>query len=378
MMSLRDPPPTPAAFVSFGQLLRYLRRRAQLTQRELALAAGCSTTEIARLEHDQPSAELAALAVQLVLALRLVPASAWASRLHELAHTASPSLPAGARASEPRMPPDAHAAPSPRAAPLLMTKLYVPRARPTLVVRPRLIERLHAGLIGKLTLIAAPAGFGKTTLLAEWLHQRIKDEGSRMKNDDVNATGQPSSFIPQPSNAAWVALDAGDNDPTRFWTYVIAALDTLTPGVGASATALLQSPQPPPIETVLATLLNALSTQPPEKMRERPDVLVLDDYHMIAARPIHQALTTLIDYLPPHVHLVIASRTDPPMPLARWRVRGALAELRANDLRFTPAESAAFLSEVMGLPLTAADSAALEARTEGWIAGLQLGRLRAG
>jgi LuxR family maltose regulon positive regulatory protein len=232
---------------------------------------------------------------------------------------------------------------------LLAIKLHVPLVQPNLVPRPRLIARLRAGMSGKLTLIAAPAGFGKSTLLATWL-----------------------ANLP---TCAWLSLDASDNDPTRFWSYLSAALDTIAAGVGASALALLQAPQPPPIEVLLTTLLNAISTQAPKQLREQPGVLVLDDYHLIEAQPIHQALTTLIDYLPPHVHLVVASRTDPPLPLSRWRARGALVELRTSDLRFTSAETAAFLVEMMGLPLSAADSAALEARTEGWIAGLQLAAL---
>jgi LuxR family maltose regulon positive regulatory protein len=180
--------------------------------------------------------------------------------------------------------------------------------------------------------------------------------------------GNPKSKIQIPL-VAWVSLDTADSDPVRFWSYVIAALDMLEPDCGAVALALLQSPQPPPIETVLTPLLNALSTLPADA------VLVLDDYHLIDTPAIHTALTFLLDYLPPCLHLVITTRADPPLPLTRLRARGQLTELRATDLRFTANEAAAFLTELMGLPLSADDVAALEARTEGWIAGLQLAAL---
>ncbi|HEX9370814.1 MAG TPA: hypothetical protein VF897_07395, partial [Roseiflexaceae bacterium] len=165
------------------------------------------------------------------------------------------------------------------------------------------------------------------------------------------------------------SLDAGDNDPTRFWSYVCAALETLLPGVAERALALLQSSQPPPAETLLPGLLNAVSA------RAAACVLVLDDYHVIEAAAIHAGLTFLLDHLPPRLHLVIASRADPPLPLPRLRARGELTELRAAELRFTPEEAASFLTAVMGLPLSPQEVAALETRTEGWIAGLQLAAL---
>jgi ATP/maltotriose-dependent transcriptional regulator MalT/class 3 adenylate cyclase len=235
---------------------------------------------------------------------------------------------------------------------LLTTKLFAPPARANVVLRPRLIAQLQAGLNGKLTLIAAPAGFGKTTLLSAW-----------------RATTAEAG-IP----FAWVSLDSADNDPLRFWSYVIAALDTLAPGVGAPALALLQSPQPPQIEVILTTVLNAFSAAYAIS-RVADVVLVLDDYNVITAASIHRALALLLDYAPPHLHLVIATRADPALPLARLRARGAVTELRSNDLRFTPDEVVTFLDQVMGLSLNAADLAALEARTEGWIAGLQLAAL---
>jgi LuxR family transcriptional regulator, maltose regulon positive regulatory protein len=233
---------------------------------------------------------------------------------------------------------------------LLETKLYVPRSRRGLVPRPRLSERLDRGTASKLTLVSAPAGFGKTTLVTEWL---------------AAGSGAPATERP----AAWLSLDRADNDPASFWTYVIAALRTVASGVGESALTLLQAPQPPPIETVLTALLNDLGATAGDI------VLVLDDYHVIDASEVQGGMAFLLDHLPPWLHVVIASRADPALPLARWRARGELVEIRAADLRFTPDEAAAYLNEMMGLQLTAQDVAALEARTEGWIAALQLAAL---
>ena len=233
------------------------------------------------------------------------------------------------------------------AGPLLETKLYVPRLRRGLVARPRLIERMNRGAESKLTLLSAPAGFGKTTLLTEWLAAAPVDGRS----------------------AAWLSLDPADNQPAFFWTYLVAALQTVAPGVGAKALSLLRGPQPPPIETILATLLNELGAVPNEV------VLVLDDYHVIDAHDINDGMAFLLEHLPPQVYLVITTRADPALPLARLRARGELVEIRAADLRFTPEEAAAYLNEVMGLGLAARDVAALEGRTEGWIAALQLAAL---
>ena len=239
---------------------------------------------------------------------------------------------------------------SPGPAALLETKLYVPRSRRDRVPRPRLIERLDRGTALKLTLVSAPAGFGKTTLLAEWL-----------------AAG-PARPAAQ-RLVAWLSLDRADNDPVSLWTYVIAALRTAAPGVGDSALALLQAPRPPPIETVLTALLNDLGATAADI------VLVLDDYHVVDASEVQDEMAFLLDHLPPQLHVVIAGRADPALPLARLRARGELAEIRAAELRFTPGEAAAYLTETMGLPLTAQDVAALEGRTEGWIAALQLAAL---
>jgi LuxR family maltose regulon positive regulatory protein len=232
-------------------------------------------------------------------------------------------------------------------APLLETKFYIPRSRRGLVPRPRLSERLDRGTASRLTLVSAPAGFGKTTLLTGWLAER--PAGGRL--------------------VAWLSLDRADNDPVSFWTYVIAALRTVASGVGETARTLLQAPQPPPLETVLTALLNDLGASADDI------VLVLDDYHVIDASDVQDEMAFLLDHLPPWLHVVIASRADPALPLPRWRARGELVEIRAAELRFTPDETAAYLNEMTGLQLTAPDVAALEARTEGWIAALQLAAL---
>ncbi|MEZ4737658.1 MAG: hypothetical protein R3E79_62070 [Caldilineaceae bacterium] len=230
------------------------------------------------------------------------------------------------------------------ALPLLRTKLYALLPRPGLVPRPHLWARLQDWPQRWLTLISAPAGFGKTTLVSAWLAQ---------------------------SNAAvaWLALDEEDNDPTRFLLYLITALQSQDPALGSSALALLTAFQPPAAKTILTLLINEVEP------RTAPLVLVLDDYDAITIPAIHDAVAFLIEHLPPAFHLVITTRVDPPLPLARWRVRNQLTEIRADDLRFTPVEAATFLNQVMGLTLTDAQIATLETRTEGWIAGLQLAAL---
>jgi LuxR family maltose regulon positive regulatory protein len=232
------------------------------------------------------------------------------------------------------------------AAPILATKLYIPPARPKIVGRASLIVRLKEGLQSPsgVTLISAPAGFGKTTLVSEW----------------VMSCKRP---------AAWLSLDEGDNDPARFLTYLISAVQIISPNLGAQLLEVLQSPQPPPPEFILTTLLNEIITIPGSF------ILVLDDYHMIDSRVVDNALTFLLEHLPPQMHLVITTREDPDLPLARLRARGQLTELRASDLRFTFAEAAEFLNQVMGLKISEENITALETRTEGWIAGLQLAAL---
>ena len=224
---------------------------------------------------------------------------------------------------------------------ILATKLYLPALRSSSVLRPRLSNRLNAGLHGKLTLISAPAGFGKTTLVTEWI---ASDE----------------------RKVAWLSLDDGDSDPVRFMTHFIAALQTVEPQMGTELLKLLNSPQPPPIDSLLTPLLNEIVTTPDDF------VLVLDDYHVLDSVDIDAALVFLIDNQPPQMHLVITTREDPRLSLARLRVRGQLSEIRAADLRFTTDEAAEFLSQAMGLSLSPQNVAALEQRTEGWIAGLQL------
>src|SRR5438067_12364913 len=231
--------------------------------------------------------------------------------------------------------------------PILATKLYLPRLRPNVVSRPRLLERLNEGLHRKLTLISAPAGFGRTTLVSAW----------------VEASARPRA------RTAWLSLDEGDNDPARFLAYLVAALQTIAANIGEGVLGVLQSSQPPPSEAILTALLNEITTLPDNF------VLVLDDYHVLDAKPVDIALSYLVEHLPPQMHLVIATREDPQLPLARLRARSQLTELRAADLRFTASEAAEFLNQIMGLSLSAADIAALEDHTEGWIAGLQLDAL---
>jgi LuxR family transcriptional regulator, maltose regulon positive regulatory protein len=231
--------------------------------------------------------------------------------------------------------------------PLLSTKLHPSQARPKLVARPRLTESLIRDPGRRLTLLSAPAGFGKTTLLNEWIRSRTVD----------------GRFI------AWVSLDEADNDPVRFLSYLVAALRTVEERVGEGVLAALRSPEPPRIEVVLGTLVNELTELPGEI------AIILDDYHVIDSESVHGIVSFLLEHLPESVHLVISSRVDPPLPLARLRARGQMTELHAADLRFTPEEAAAFLKDVMGLELSADNVSALEGITEGWIAALQLAAL---
>ena len=233
---------------------------------------------------------------------------------------------------------------------LLKTKLHIPPVRRPLVSRPRLVGRLHVALTMRegvrpaLTLISAPAGFGKTTLLSE-----------------CAARCGPS--------VSWLSLDEQDNNATLFWSYVIVALQTLYDDVGATVLNVLQTPRGTPSEALLGQLLNQIAEIP------EPIALILDDLHVITNPQIHEALVYFLEHLPAQMHLVVSSRADPPWPLARWRARGQVAELRTDDLRFTPGETAAFLNDAMGLGLSPEDVTALGARTEGWIAGLQLAAL---
>lgn len=226
---------------------------------------------------------------------------------------------------------------------LLATRLYVPRARRTLVSRERLLSRLDAINDARLCLISAPPGFGKTTLLADWI---------------ATHAGR--------HNVAWLSIEAADSDPVTFWTDVIAAVQSVAPVAGVDAAASLRAQPAPTLEPVLTSLLNDLGDHPADL------VLVLDDYHAITAPAVHEGLAFFIDHLPSNVHLAISSRADPPLPLARLRARGELIEVRAADLRFLPGETEAYLNDAMHLALSERDLALLEERTEGWVAALQL------
>ena len=229
---------------------------------------------------------------------------------------------------------------------LLATKLHVPRPQPGFVPRPRLVQALSQGLARGRVLICAPAGFGKTSLLADW----------------ARSGGRP---------VAWLGLDAGDNDPSRFWRYVVAALDRAQPGIAERLGPLLGPPAPRSFEGLVTALINELADQP-----GRDEVLlVLDDYHLVDAGPVHESVAFLLENLPPGLLLVVSGRTDPPLPLARLRARGQLAELRAAELRFTTEEAAALLGVAAGPVLPDTAVAALTSRTEGWAAGLQLAAL---
>src|SRR5215472_7672830 len=229
---------------------------------------------------------------------------------------------------------------------LLATKLHVPRLQPGFVYRPRLGEALDEGLARRLILVCAPAGFGKTALLAHWARSRDR-------------------------LVAWLSLDAADNDPARFWRHAMAALDQVRPGIGERAGPLLGPPAPPSFEGLVTALINELAAWPGED----EVLLVLDDYHLIDAEQVHGPLELLVERLPPGLHLVLASRSDPPLPLARLRAGRQLAELRAAELRFTAGEAGSLLGEAIGADLDTAAVAALTSRTEGWAAGLQLAAL---
>jgi LuxR family maltose regulon positive regulatory protein len=250
----------------------------------------------------------------------------------------------------------------PRGSDLLETKLYARPARANLVSRPRITRLLDDGLCASLILVSAPAGFGKTTLLAEWLSS--KDQRGRQKEEVEETKG-----LLHPFKSTWLSLDVADNDPARFWTYVILSLQAIHDELGETALAQLRSPQPPPAQLILPTLLNEI-----ESLHARA-VLVLDDYHVITSTAVHSTLTFFLENLPPTLRLVISTRSDPPIPMAKLRSRGQVVEVRADKLRFTPDEAAAFLTQTMGLALSSEQVAALAERAEGWIAGLQMAAL---
>lgn len=236
------------------------------------------------------------------------------------------------------------------AATILETKLFPPPMRESLVHRPRLTALLDQSLTCAFTLISAPPGFGKTTLIGDW------HAGHRARHES-------------PVALAWLSLDADDNDPTRFFSHLIAALQKVHPRLAESAIALLQSAPPPPPHTIVTLLINELSVQASQS------VLVLDDYHIIESRVIHEAMTLMIERLPNTLHVIITTRADPPFPLARWRTRGQMVEVRQHDLRFTPAEVTQLMKQTAAITFSSSDIALLETRTEGWVAALQLAAL---
>ncbi len=244
---------------------------------------------------------------------------------------------------------------------ILTTKLYIPPPRPNLVRRSHLWTRLTEGLHRKLTLVSAPAGFGKTTLISSWIDGlQTTEAGQDLRTD------RPSTFD---YRVAWLSLDKQDSDPVRFLTYLVAALQRINPDLGSGLLDQLHAPLTPPVEPLLTTLLNRVTTL------SRKLVVVLDDYQSVEDKAVDKILAFLLEHLPPQMHLVITTRADPQLPLARYRARGQLTELRAGDLRFTHAEAADFLERVTGVSLTEEEIAALEHRTEGWIAGLQMAAL---
>ena len=227
---------------------------------------------------------------------------------------------------------------------LLVTKLFIPSTGPDLVPRQRLYKRLDEGLTRKLTLVSASAGFGKSTLLASWLSER----------------DQP---------AAWLSVDQGDNDPVRFWTYLIAAIQTTHPEIGAEARQIVSAPQLRSTEPVVISLINDISQLPHDM------IVVLDDYHLIEAEQVHAGLSYLLEHQPPNLHIVLSTRVDPSISLARLRAHSQLIEIRAEDLQFSTQEAATLLNEKMGLNLKPKHIEALNTHTESWIVGLQLAAL---
>ena len=234
--------------------------------------------------------------------------------------------------------------------PLLTTKFHLPSRRADVVSRPALIERLNAGLSGKLTLVTAPAGFGKSTLIADWI-----------------ISGLSTTYQ---ERTTWLSLDRADNTPPQFWTYLVAAFQRVNPAIGKTFQTAFQAAAPlPPIEIALTSLINEIA------LDTRPLLVGLDDYHEITNPKIHQGLAFLIENLPSNLHLVILSREDVPFPVSRYRVNGQLTEIRAADLRFSQRESVTLLNDLFALSLSPDDVEALNARTEGWVAGLQLAAL---
>lgn len=255
---------------------------------------------------------------------------------------------------------------------LLQTKLHIPSPLPFLVPRPQLLQKLKAGLPGRLTLVSAPAGYGKTTLVAHWL---LNLEGEAWhpapEHTPISLADQESAAAqagPQSPATAWLSLDESDNDPARFLAYLLAALQTAAPQVGLDAQALLQSPQPP-LQEAYVTLLNDVAAH------DTPLILALDDYHLVTTALVHRQVSFLLEYAPDHFHLILLTRADPPLPLSRLRARGQLNEIRQEDLRFSSLEAGDFFRKLGTPNLSPGQVAALETRTEGWVAGLQMAAL---
>jgi ATP/maltotriose-dependent transcriptional regulator MalT len=355
--------------MAFGQWLKRQRHMLDLTREALAERVGCAPSALQKIEQSvrRPSRAMAERLLDVlnvapserdellrVARLPVSPAVSAARSAQALATSpsngASHDVPGARTAQSPLVadtPPSAHRTDSRSARPLVLTKIRPPRFRRRIVLRERLTEVLNADGGGTLTLVVAPAGFGKTTLLTAWIE------------------GLPEE---QPRRVAWLSLEPGDHDLVQLLRYLIAALQRCQPTLGETALQLLDTPQPS-IESVLTLLINDLTLLEPELH------LVLEDYHLVHAPAIHQAFRFLIDHLPPQLHLIIATREDPPLPLARLRARQQVHEIRAADLRFTRDEVAAFFAESMGLALDEEEIAALEQRTEGWVAGLQFAAL---
>ena len=325
--------------LSFGADLRRLRQAAGLTQEQLAGHAGLTVEAIRALEHDERKRLSPHMVEALVAALQLRDHKR-AALLAAISGHQVADVPDETRTDSPNA---GAVAGDAQTSPLLLMKIHAPRVTTGVVDRPRLLARLRAGVDRALTLVAAPAGYGKTTLVAQQL-----------------------AALPEPS--AWLSLDSGDNDPATFARYLVAAVRSVTASVSGPTRNLVQAAAPR-LESVLLSLSNDLAALPHDL------IVVLDDYHLLTNPTIHAAMAFLLDHLPPLLHFVIVTREDPPFPLAKLRARRQLVEIRAADLRFTAEETASFLHEEVGQSLRAEDVARLGERTEGWIAGLHLAAL---
>lgn len=366
-MSPQEQAVKPESFTTFGELLRYLRKRSQLSRAELARAAGYSESLVARLELNQRRPDPVTIQARFVPALELDTEPAWVERLLTLA--AGSETIKTEKQGAPDIGNSSVLTPSrfDAASWLLATKLFVPHPQTQDVRRHRLLAQLDRALAVPLTLVVAPPGYGKTNLIATWIAERIAAESRDEAQYD--STSNRSSLIVDHSMFAWVSLDHGDNDLATFVRYLVAACRRFDPEVGTTTSAMLQQMAALPLETILAPLLNDLAILP------NRNVLVLEDAHLLHDRRVHSALAFLIEHLPPRVHIIVSSREELPLPVARLRAAGKLLEIHSRDLRFTAVESSTFLREAMRVDVTDGDIAVLDARTEGWAAGLQLAAL---